>query len=54
MAVTAVTDFIPLAAPSGDKGLGALLEFIPGATIWTWIAFVAVSYTHLRAHETLS
>jgi hypothetical protein len=40
MAVTAVTDFIPLAAPSGDKGLGALLEFIPGATIWTWIAFV--------------
>jgi F-type H+-transporting ATPase subunit b len=40
MAVTAVTDFIPLAAPSGDKGLGALLEFIPGATLWTWIAFV--------------
>lgn len=41
MAVTAVTDFIPLVLLSEDgKGLGALLDFIPGATIWTWIAFL--------------
>lgn len=26
-------------ASEGGKGLGALLEFSPGATIWTWIAF---------------
>lgn len=41
MAVTAVTDLIPLVLRSEDgKGLGALLDFIPGATIWTWIAFL--------------
>ena len=41
MAVTAVTDFIPFLLRSEDgKGLGALLDFIPGATIWTWIAFL--------------
>ncbi len=29
------------ALASGEgKGLGALLDFIPGAMIWTWIAFV--------------
>ncbi len=40
MAVTAVTLTLPAAFSEGGKGLGALLDFIPGATIWTWIAFL--------------
>ncbi len=38
--MTAFSGFFPLAVPADDKGLGALLDFIPGATIWTWIAFL--------------
>lgn len=34
-------DCLPTVVASDDgKGLGALLDFIPGATIWTWIAFL--------------
>lgn len=41
MAVNAVTSAMVLLAASGDeRSLGALLEFSPGATIWTWIAFL--------------
>ncbi|MEY4673851.1 MAG: hypothetical protein RL148_1635 [Planctomycetota bacterium] len=31
--------FVALSA-EGDKDLGALLEFSPGAAVWTWIAFL--------------
>lgn len=37
----AFLDFTPsLVLSDGEKGLGALLDFIPGATVWTWIAFL--------------
>ncbi|MCY2958307.1 MAG: F0F1 ATP synthase subunit B [Planctomycetota bacterium] len=40
MPVLAVTNhLLALATEGQDKDLGALLEFIPGATLWTWIAF---------------
>lgn len=34
------TCFLLSAAPQGGEGLGKLLEFAPGVTIWTWIAFL--------------
>ncbi|MGE3171330.1 MAG: F0F1 ATP synthase subunit B [Planctomycetota bacterium] len=34
------TALLPLAAEGQGKGLGALLEFSPGAAIWTWVAFL--------------
>ena len=29
-----------LPSSSGGEGLGALLDFIPGAMLWTWLAFL--------------
>lgn len=40
LAVTAFQPMLTTVASDGGKGLGALLDFIPGATIWTWIAFL--------------
>lgn len=38
--VLSVTNWILTASGGEEKGLGALLEFHPGAALWTWIAFL--------------
>lgn len=37
--MAAICTLAVVAAEEG-KGLGALLEFAPGVTVWTWIAFI--------------
>ena len=41
-------DVATAAVAGGGEGLGALLDFAPGAMLWTWIAFLVASILFIQ------